>query len=743
VLTSNLFLPLLVTIGSLVAFIVGIFIYRRSVQHERDTERLEDSVIQKLHIPPSLHPVIDPKRCIGSLSCIQVCPEGDILGNVNGKAVLIVAANCIGHGKCAMECPVDAISLVFGTAERGIDLPEVNEFFESSRAGVHIIGELGGMGLIKNATRQGIQVGEYLAQQMKQYPKKSSLDHALIVGAGPAGLAAAFSMKAQGLKFRIVTQNSLGGTIANYPRQKVVMTETVNLPIYGKFGKKLISKEELLHTYETALQKANIRVEDDLCVNKITGEDGNFEVETSKGKIKAQKVILAIGRMGTPRKLDVPGEEEFSHKITYLLKDPTQYNQTSVLVVGGGDSAVESAIMLAEDSNAKVYISCRTASFAGAKQRNKEKIQELIQKQKIYALMNSAIKEVRSDKIVLDFDGTLKSLKNDFVIVNIGGVLPTGFLQDSNISLKRHHGEIPKDRRNHAALKQSSEKKKPNYFVWGLTIVGIILLAYLYYVGRNYYWLPLAKRVRSPLHDYLKPGGTWGHGIGIVATLVMMSNFLYILRKNVRFLKGQNSIRNWLKFHMFVGFMSPVVILFHAAFQSQNLIATICYYSLLMVVGTGIVGRYFYGLVPRDGRRNLELSELLIRIQTLQTDLNPLLQQIKNPQKLHSLLKKVSEPLPKKMSFFGFFLKGLTDWFTIKTKYPSLRPLFETQAKYEDFCEITDNIMTCKRQAFMYRTVKNIMSYWRVVHVGLALILVIVIFIHIYSAIQMGAGWKL
>ncbi|HET9751943.1 MAG TPA: 4Fe-4S dicluster domain-containing protein, partial [Myxococcales bacterium] len=115
-------------------------------------------------LPPTLHPSIDPDICIGSLACLKSCPEGDILGMVDGAARLIKADHCIGHGRCAAECPVGAITLVFGTSQRGLDLPMVDEFFESSRPGVHIVGELGGMGLIKNAIIQGIQVGERLAK---------------------------------------------------------------------------------------------------------------------------------------------------------------------------------------------------------------------------------------------------------------------------------------------------------------------------------------------------------------------------------------------------------------------------------------------------------------------------------------------------------------------------------------------------------------------------------------------------
>lgn len=727
----------LVYIVGLSATVMGVFSFRRKSRQKKDTEKFISSVEQSLHIPQTLHPVIDPKRCIGSLSCVQACPEGDILGIIRGKAVLTVAANCIGHGKCAMECPVDAISLVFGTAERGIDLPEVSEFFETSRPGVHIVGELGGMGLIKNATRQGVQVGQYLGKIFKEQ-KSKKMDHALIVGAGPAGIAAALSMKEQGLAFRIVSRDTMGGTIANYPRQKIAMSETVTLPIFGKFGKSRISKEELLETFKKAVHKAEIKVEEGINVDQILGQDGNFEVVTNKGTIRTQKVVLAIGRMGSPRKLEVPGEE--SEKVTYLLTDPEQYQNQKVLVVGGGNSAVESAIMIAETTNANVSISTRGPSFSSANQANKEKIGTLISQGKIRALMSSVVKEIQKDKVILDFGGEVKSLKNDFVIVNAGGVLPTEFLKNSQISLKRHHGDI-KDRRNETVIDKKSSKTQ-KVFVWSLGIAGILILVYLAYVGRNYYWLPAGQRVRSPLHGYLKPGGSWGHGVGIVATFVMLSNFLYAFRKNFRFLKGKNSIKNWLKFHMFVGFMSPVVILFHAAFQTNNMVATLCYMSLICVVLTGIVGRFLYGLIPMDGRRQMELPQLQVKIEKLKKNLNPILHQIKNPQKVHALLKKTMQPTPEKMGFLNFIYSGVVDWVSMRLEFSKLKPIFDNEEQYDEFCDTIERIHQHKRQVIVFRTVKYLTGYWRVTHVGMAVVLVVVIAVHIYTAIQMGFVWK-
>ncbi|HXL40347.1 MAG TPA: 4Fe-4S dicluster domain-containing protein, partial [Myxococcales bacterium] len=218
--------------GILLAAVLGclalalIHLARRRRRHRKTAVALEEAHARGVQIPLTLHPVIDPDICIGSLTCLKSCPEGDILGIVNGAARLVHADHCIGHGKCAAECPVDAIKLVFGTSERGVDLPMIDEYFESSRPGVHIVGELGGMGLIRNAVTQGLQAAERLTQVM---PKRSgSSTDVVIVGAGPAGLAAALRLREAGRSFRVLEQGSVGGTVANYPRQKIVMTESFN-----------------------------------------------------------------------------------------------------------------------------------------------------------------------------------------------------------------------------------------------------------------------------------------------------------------------------------------------------------------------------------------------------------------------------------------------------------------------------------------------------------------------------------
>ncbi len=738
-----------ILVASVLTVSLGIYLFllRRSRRQVRDTHTLRASIAKELHLPPSLHPVIDPNTCIGSLSCIKVCPEGDILGIVDGRAALVVAANCIGHSRCELECPVGAIKLVFGTSERGLDLPEVDEFFETNRAGVHIIGELGGMGLIKNAVRQGLQLGRHFKTIVK--PVGDRQVHAAIVGAGPAGIAAALAMKEAGLSFALVDQGtSLGGTIANYPRQKLVMTETVDLPYYGKFGKPLISKESLMEMFKEALQKAAIRIHHGVKVTGIDGEDGNFELLTEKGRLRCQKVVLAVGRMGTPRKLEVPGED--LPKVTYLLLHPEQYAGKKVLVVGGGDSALEIAQMVAAEQGTEVSISYRSPAFGRAKQRNKDNVEKLIRDGRVNAIMSSNVVSIHPDTVVLDVDGTKREIANDYVVINVGGVLPTEFLRSLGVSIQRHVGqaiEKPKKKKTSVSTtsrvlaEESTEERQRIRLGTALAVLGLVILAGLWYTGRNYYWLPPAERAHSPLHKALKPGGVWGHGIGVAATLVMLSNFLLPLRKHWRRLKGRKSIREWLTFHVFVGVMSPLVILFHAAFGSNNMIATLCYSSLVCVVGTGLVGRFFFGLIPIAGDHYLELTELGSRMEQLRGSLNPLLEQVRRPQEIHWLLRTATSPPPEGTGFFRALFSFPVDAIRVRLSLVRSRSLFRTRDDYHEFSTMITRLLKLKRQASVFRTAKKVMNYWRGFHVVLAVFLVLVIIVHIATAWYLGYRW--
>ena len=389
--------------------------------------------------PASLHPVIDPVRCIGCGACVRACPEypeHTVLGLIKNKAALVNPTECIGHAACKSACPVNAISLVFGTATRGVDLPVLHPNFETNVPGVFIAGELGGMGLIRNALIQGMQAIEAIQKKNQRAPNKR-LD-VLIVGAGPAGMAASLTAKSLNLTYRTIEQESLGGCVYKYPRGKLVMTAPVELPLVGKFHFKQTSKEALLQVWTEIMQREQLRIQTNERVASIEKDGDGFIVRTSKAAYRASTVLLAIGRRGTPRKLAVPGEE--LPKVVYRLIDPSQYIGQEVLVVGGGDSALEAAASIAEISGTQVTLSYRGEAFGRAKPKNRQRVAQAADRGNLKLLLSSSVSEINQDLVTLELGGSQLTIKNEAVIVSAGGVLPNEFLETVGIEVETKYG---------------------------------------------------------------------------------------------------------------------------------------------------------------------------------------------------------------------------------------------------------------------------------------------------------------
>lgn len=416
------------------AIVLAFHLLRRQRRHAADAQALKQSVEAGLHEPASLHPVVDPTRCIGSGGCTRACPE-EALGIVGGKAVLKHAAACIGHGACQTACPVEAISLVFGTEKRGIDIPHISADFETNVPGLFIAGELGGMGLIRKAAEQG-------RQAMEPIRRRSDGSHeldVLIVGCGPAGIAAGLAAIQHKLRYRIVEQeDSLGGAVYHYPRHKIAMTAPVRLPLIGpvRFGE--ISKEKLLEFWADVVRRTGLVVSYRERLTGIAPHGTGFQVQTERGQYTARSVLLAMGRRGTPRKLGVPGEE--SAKVVYRLVDPQQYARQHVLVVGGGDSALEAAIAIAEQPGSTVTLSYRGNAFSRVKGKNRERVESLRGAGRLEVLLGSNVQAIAADRVRIDAAGQARELPNDAVIVCAGGELPMPFLKQVGIAFETKFG---------------------------------------------------------------------------------------------------------------------------------------------------------------------------------------------------------------------------------------------------------------------------------------------------------------
>jgi thioredoxin reductase (NADPH) len=422
-------------VGLLIAALITLFFVRRYLKQQELREVRAREAAQKGKLrsdgPQSQHPHIDTQYCIGCATCTTVCPEGDVLAMLGGQAVIVNGYKCIGHSLCAEACPVGAITMVMASPSMGADLPHLTPDYETSVQNLFIVGELGGLALIKNAVNQGRDCTDTIAARIpglrKGKPNSEVLD-ALIVGAGPAGISASLRAIERKLNYLTVDEGELGGTVAKYPRQKLVLTSPVELPLYGKFKKTELSKEDLLAVWAEILKKADFRFRNATKVEDIRkGEDGAFTVTTTKGEYRAHAVILALGKGGIPRKLGVKGEE--LPKVMYRLIEADHYVNKNILVVGGGDSAIEAAMGLAHQPGNKVTLSYRKESFTRLKDRNEKRIQESIQKGKVNVIFNSMPVEFKPSSVLIDVNGKQQEIPNDFVWIFAGGEPPTAFLK--------------------------------------------------------------------------------------------------------------------------------------------------------------------------------------------------------------------------------------------------------------------------------------------------------------------------
>lgn len=422
------------------ALVLGFFVLRYWIAHKRQ-EKEARAAAERGELfsggPKAQHPQIDLNSCIGCGACVAVCPEGDVLGLLGGKAAIVNGYKCIGHSLCADECPVGAITMVTagaGAVQAG--QPILTPQYETSVENLFIAGELGGLALIRNAVAQGKDCVDVIASRLPDLRGRSSdaeIFDLIVIGAGPAGISASLRAAEHGLRALTLERDVVGGTVSKYPRQKLVMTSPVEFPLYGKFRQTQLSKEELLAFWDKVMRRTDLNIRAGEGVESIARDPGGvFSVRTPLAAYRSRAVILAIGKAGTPRKLGVPGEH-LPH-VMYRLIEADHYAASNILVVGGGDSAVEAAMGLAEQRGNRVTLTYRGAAFTRLKDRNLRRIDGAIRSGKIEVLFNSMPRQFRAGCTLVDTAGDIREIPSDYVWIFAGGTSPFDFLTAAGIA---------------------------------------------------------------------------------------------------------------------------------------------------------------------------------------------------------------------------------------------------------------------------------------------------------------------
>jgi len=414
----------------------------RSKREKRARQILKKAIDTQMNEPLTMHPEFNAARCVGCGTCTRSCPEGDVIQLINHRPTLVAPAKCIGHGACEAACPNGAITLVFGTKTRGMDIPRITADYETNVPGLYIAGELGGMGLIHNAVRQGHLAAKHALGKLGPAVAGAQVD-LLVVGAGPAGLAASLTAIAEKKKYLCIEQNSFGGTVFNFPRQKLVHAHPTHLPMVGKmkFPHNHIHKEELLAFWTKVRKDTGLKVTEKVRFESMEFKAGLFHVKTSQGTVTARKLILAMGLRGSPRKLGLPNED--LPKVAYNLIDPAQYQSKSIAIVGAGNAAVEAAIALAkaEFSN-KVTLLVRGPALDRCNEENKNSLEKIAAAGQVSILYNTSTKEIQKETITVEIkEKGPKQLANHFLFVMAGADLPTKFLMGLGVKIDKKFGE--------------------------------------------------------------------------------------------------------------------------------------------------------------------------------------------------------------------------------------------------------------------------------------------------------------
>ena len=556
-------------------------------------------------------PVIDLAKCLGCGTCVRECPESGVLELVHGQAAVVNAAACVGHARCVSECPAGAVTLSQGDLTARRDVPVLDDELQAiDQDGLFLVGEITARSLIRTAALQGAQVAATIAARLREAAAAPdpAVHDVVIVGAGPGGIAAALGCREHGIDCVWIDQEAVvGGTVAKYPRQKLVLTDAVSLPLHGELARREYSKEELIALWHDLQQRHRLPFRGGVTFDRVERQtDGTLVVHTDAEPLRARNVVLAIGRRGTPRRLGVPGED--APHVTYSLLDAATFQDRHCLVVGGGDSAVETALALAEQPGNRVAIAYRQDAFFRLRSKNRDRIQARIAEGRIEALFRTEVAAIGTDHVELVQDGgngrVALQVQAEHVFVMVGGEAPFAQLERSGVSFDPTRRPAP-------APDDAGGERPGNGLLAALAIGLSLAAATLGFVlwHADYYFATAAMRAAEPKHALLRPDRAIGLWFGLLACVAVLANLTYLARRQQWFGLRLGSLASWMNAHVATGIAAVLLVMLHAAMAPKPTVGGFAFWALVVLLVTGAIGRWFYAWLPRKANgRELELA---------------------------------------------------------------------------------------------------------------------------------------
>ncbi len=707
---------------------------RRSLA-ERDTAERQGAAEATLQIP-----VIDLTRCLGCATCVAVCPEDGVLDVVHGQAMVVNPARCKGITACERECPVGAVTVTVANLAERTDVPALTDELEAvGSPGLFLAGEVTAHALVRRAIEHGTAVAAEVGRRAEGTPVDDDVFDLCIVGAGPAGIACALEAKRLGLTFLVLEQEpEIGGTVARYPRKKLVLTEPIDLPLHGRLKRRAYSKEELIDLWTGLADDHELPIETGVTFQDLeTDADGVYVVCGDRLHVRARQVCMAIGRRGSPRRLGVPGED--LAKVAYALTDAASFQNRRVLVVGGGDSAVETALGLAEQDGNEVTLSYRKEAFLRIASRNETRLREAIAAGRVHVVLQSQVSEIGPEHVVLSVTRSGQTrqtrIANDDVFVMIGGVPPFALLEHAGVSFDPALRPPPPE---------ITEQGSGLVTALGIALALTLAAGAFAWWQFDYYSLPLPERPTHPKHALLRPGLGVGLAFGISALVLIALNLLYLVRRAPGTRLKAGSLETWMTAHVATGVLAFLCALLHGAMQPRDTPGGNAFWALGVLLVTGAIGRYFYAQVPRAANgRELELGETRARLRAITE------QWQSDAGAFAASARRTIDALVERRQWSGTFFGRVLGIVGVQL---DLRQALQeiTQLGHQhgvDDARIADTLTLAKRahraalMAAHYEDVRAVLGAWRYLHRWVAVLMVVLVIVHIVYALTYGAFW--